>query len=209
MVVEGVQPRGRLTYLTHCLHQLLDAEPGQQRAVQLPRRAVETTQVLDLGGDQERVHRLGDLDERDHAVQQDERQVVLGGHTVQLGRCPGEGSAQLQDERGHALPGQGPHVCAHCLGRNPDQPEAGGQQHLPALEQRGDLVDLRSVDPAHDSPVEVVPDDHLRAGALHQRQVEEALDGERHATKDDGSGATQIDVLTSFYVTEMSLCPLL
>jgi len=82
LVFQRVQAGRRRANATHRQHQFRQAPPGQESLVQLRRRLLGSPELAELTRDQNRVHGLGDLDERHDAVQQDERQPVLGRYAA-------------------------------------------------------------------------------------------------------------------------------
>ncbi len=130
--------------------------PAQQRVVA----------VDDLG-----VDGLGDRDVGDLAVQLDQRQTALPGAVDHRRGQRVESRAELHDESGDLAVGELTDEGA--LVRRPGaQPQAGGQQQLTALEQRGDMRHLARMDPAHRPVQPVLPGQDLRQPTPQRGQLQ-------------------------------------
>jgi len=129
-------------------------------------------QLLQLVVDDQGVHGLGDLDERDLAGEDDQGQpAVLGGRDERRGQPARVLAAEFDGEGAHAHPGQAGHVGAdeRLLVR---QRDPGGEHQLAAAQQPGRVGELDRVYPA-DRPVQPAGcRHHLRLPALHRIEPE-------------------------------------
>ncbi len=128
--------------------------------------------VDDLGVDLLRHGHEGDL-----AVQLDQRQPGRPRRLHEGRREPGEARAQLDHQR-RDPPVREAAYEGPLLGGPGAQPQAGGQQQLPALEQGCDVRDLARVHPAH-GPAQPVGTGHdLRQPAAQPGQLQRPLNGD-------------------------------
>jgi hypothetical protein len=155
----------------------LEAEPGE-RLVHLTRKL----HLLQLLGDDAAVHLLGHLDEPHPLVERDDGERVPGRGAHGLVGHPGEPLAQLHDERGRPGAGQLLDVRRRLLVR-PLHGEAGGEDHLAAPEEAGDLAHLADVDPAHRRVEPVCPGEHLRVAAAEGLRGEHGAEGRLHTSR--------------------------
>jgi hypothetical protein len=159
---------------------LVGRRPGHrqfgERLVDPFRRA----QLGQLGVDDPRVHRLGDLDERHLAVEHDQRDAVPSGRLGQRVRQPAVPAAQLHGQA--ADPGR--RQVGHVVCEQPGvfgQGDAGAQDQLAAVQQPGHVGQLDGVHPADPGAEPVVRREHLGAPAPDGLQIENLGQGGQHA----------------------------
>ena len=143
---------------------LLRRGPGHRQLGEHLVQALGDPQLVELGIDDPGVHRLGDLDERDLALERDQRQPGLLGRGDQRARQrPGVAPAELHGQPGHADVGQFGHVG----GQQPlvvGQRDPGAEDQLAAPQQPGHVGELDRVHPA-DRRIQPVGTSHDRRAA--------------------------------------------
>ncbi len=139
-------------------------------------------QALAVAGVQDqRVHRLGDRDERRLAVQLDQGQPGgLRGVGELGGQRRAEPAHQLDHQRGRAHTVQLVHVGAQAV-RGVRQGDAGGQDQFAAVEQVRDVRDLGHVHPADRVLEPGVAGPHHRPAPLQAREGEHVGHRGKHA----------------------------
>ena len=161
----------------------LDALPGEDlmRLQDRPERG-------ELLGDDERVDRLGDLDEPHFAAQRHQRKTLTLASTHEPGGQLGEPAAELDHHSGGIRTREAHDVVAQLvIARGQRHP--GREDQLAALKQPGDVWKLADVDPPH-RPVQVrTTCQNLRLPVAQGRQVKDpgnrgqhSLDGLVHVT---------------------------
>ena len=151
--------------------------PPEQRARAAPVDFFGALQQGVVAVDDLGVDLLGHRDERHLAVQLDQREAGRARGLHEGGGQPGEARAELDDEGGDAPVRQAPHEGA-LLGGAGAEAEAGGEQQLAALEQRGDVGHLTRVHPAHGALEPVRARDDLGQAAAQPRQLQRPLHGD-------------------------------
>jgi hypothetical protein len=143
-------------------------------------QALRCAQVFQLGVDDPGVHRLGDLDERDLALEGDQRQPATGGGPYQRIRQGSDvPSAQLNRQGAHSGPSEVSSVASqqHRLGR---QRDPGGEHEFAALQQVGRVGQLEHMDPADPRAETGAARDHLRAAPAHDVEAEQVANRGKH-----------------------------
>ena len=125
-------------------------------------------QLVQLVVDDQGVHGLGDLDERDLAGEHDQRQPpVLSGRDERGGQAAGVLTAQLDREGAHPHRGQLGHVGAEQRFRV-RQGYPGGEHQLAAAQQPGRVGELDRVHPADRGVQPAGRRHHLRVPPPHR-----------------------------------------
>jgi hypothetical protein len=139
--------------------------------------------LLELGVDDPGVHRLGDLHERDLALEGDQRQPAVRRRPHQDARQrPDVPAAELHRQRAHPRAARGSQV-GGVAGQQRGfggQRDPGGEHQLAALQQVGRVGQLEHVNPADPRAQAVRARDHLRAAAADHVEGEQVGDGGEH-----------------------------